>query len=245
MLLLHDPTELVLDDDNGLGCLALQLLLLVQVLLVPLHRLQLDLGLQLPEVGFRVLSKDPHLGLLLPLLLLDLGQRHLRDLGRLALLLRGPLRCLQLPFLGLRDESIETVHVGGQLMVDGRVGDRFSLAIHGGGVAEYLLEGASELEVFWPEVDLLLTAQLEAAALLAAFAGTLRHGPLELVLGVMAQTRLHLADDRVSGERIQELALPEEALEEGRLHQGCRGLALSVFARLRGGKLRGIESQVG
>ena len=245
MLLLHDPTELVLDDDNGLGCLALELLLLVQVLLVPLHRLQLDLGLQLPEVGFRVLSKDPHLGLLLPLLLLDLGQRHLRDLGRLALLLRGPLRCLQLPFLGLRDESIETVHVGGQLLVDGRVGDRFSLAIHGGGVAEYLLEGASELEVFWPDVDLPLTTQLEAAALLAAFAGALRHGPLEPVLGVMAQTRLHLADDRVSGEWIQELALPEEALEEGRLHQGCRGLALSVFARLRGGKLRGIESQVG
>ena len=113
MLLLHDPTELVLDDDDGLGCLALQLLLLVQVLLVPLHRLQLDLGLQLPEVGFRVLSKDPHLGLLLPLLLLDLSQRHPRDLRRLALLLRGPLRCLQLPFLGLRDESIETVHVGG------------------------------------------------------------------------------------------------------------------------------------
>lgn len=129
-------------------------------------------------------------------------------------------------------------------MVDGRVGDRFSLAVHGGGVAEYLLEGSSELEVLRPEVDLLLTTQLEAAALLAAFAGTLRHGPLELVLGVMAQTRLHLADDRVSGERIQELALPEEALEEGRLHQGCCGLALGVFTRLRGGKLRGIESQV-
>ena len=77
MLLLHDSTELVLDDDNGLGCLALELLLLVQVLLVPLHGLQLDLGLQLPEVGLGVLSKDPHLGLLLPLELLNLGQRHL------------------------------------------------------------------------------------------------------------------------------------------------------------------------
>ena len=113
MLLLHDSTELVLDNDNGLGCLALQLLLLVQVLLVLLHRLQLDLGLQLPEVGFGVLSKDPHLGLLLPLLLLDLSQRHLRGLGQLALLLRGSQRCLQLSFLGLSDESIETVDVSG------------------------------------------------------------------------------------------------------------------------------------
>ena len=60
----------------------------------------------------------------------------------------------------------------------------------------------------------------------------------------MAQTCLHLADDGVSGERIQELALPEEALEKGRLHQGCRGLALSVFTGLWGGELRGIESQV-